>query len=723
VIEYVACDNATPMACDTATLYLTTLPINTIASTDDFNNTPFETPVSADVSTNDVDAEGNNQTFNLDGTNGGMDPADGSVTMNSDGSYTFTPANGFSGETEFDYVVCDDGTPVLCDTSTVYIEVLEPITVTSAQVIANPDANTVEEGQTGTGNVLSNDLDPDDLSPAVTTPLTNQTVPGVDDDGNPVANAGTLTLNTDGTYTFVPTPGFTGTVTQPYTICDPAIPAIDCDDTELIIDVLPNEGNSTFANDDAVMTDAGVDATGDVSANDTDSEADAQTVSSYMYDTDGDGNADAAGTVGTPTQVGGTNDQGVYVANAGDLTLNADGSYTFEPAPGFAGNVVIPYEICDDVTPTPACEEATLVITVLDVMRDYGDGPAAYPVAWHRKTTDANGDEVLDGATDVWLGTQTSFETSQQVNATATGDTNDDAITFGTAPGDFPDPIAPGTSYNVDITVNSSTADVVYYGLWIDWDQDGIYEDFYSGSQVTASPATATETITSPGGIAPGDEVNIRLRADDDPLSPADYEGGKSNGEVEDYQSRPVVLPVELSKFEARAEGCAVRLIWQSETEENFDYYAVEWSGNGQDYRTLDAINGKGGTTAAIYNYLDRSAQDFNYYRLKMVDLDGSYKYSKVVNIELNCEGDEDLVIYPNPSPKDNGILNIKFYSGREEAQINIVDMLGRTVKSVSLEVEREWNTVTLDISDLPSGTYNVQIAGDRKSKMLIIQE
>jgi len=49
--------------------------------------------------------------------------------------------------------------------------------------------------------------------------------------------------------------------------------------------------------------------------------------------------------------------------------------------------------------------------------------------------------------------------------------------------------------------------------------------------------------------------------------------------------------------------------------------------------------------------------------------------------------------------------------------------MMGRTVKSISLEVEKEMNRLTLDISDLPSGTYNVQIAGDRNSKMLIIQE
>ena len=106
-----------------------------------------------------------------------------------------------------------------------------------------------------------------------------------------------------------------------------------------------------------------------------------------------------------------------------------------------------------------------------------------------------------------------------------------------------------------------------------------------------------------------------------------------------------------------------------------------------------------------------------------MVDLDGSFKFSKTVSVKTNCANDEDLLIYPNPVAKNHGVLNIKFYSGRNEAQINIIDMLGRTIKSIYLEVEKEWNTINLDISDLPAGTYNIQIAGEKNSKMFIIQE
>ena len=137
----------------------------------------------------------------------------------------------------------------------------------------------------------------------------NMPVAGVDEDGNPVPNAGTLTLNADGTYTFTPTTGFTGTVTQPYTICDSGAPAV-CDDTELIINVLPDTDNTTFANDDAVVTDAGVTVMNDVSTNDTDTEMNDQSITDFLVDTDGAGAGDTPGTLSTPTQVGGTNDMG-----------------------------------------------------------------------------------------------------------------------------------------------------------------------------------------------------------------------------------------------------------------------------------------------------------------------------------------------------------------------------------------------------------------------------
>ena len=80
-----------------------------------------------------------------------------------------------------------------------------------------------------------------------------------------------------------------------------------------------------------------------------------------------------------------------------------------------------------------------------------------------------------------------------------------------------------------------------------------------------------------------------------------------------------------------------------------------------------------------------------------MVDLDGSFEYSEIISVRKNCDR-------------------------LREAQINTTDMLGRLVRTFSLEFEKEWNTSSLDISDLPAETYNVQIEGKKNSKILIIQ-
>ncbi|PKG50191.1 Ig-like domain-containing protein, partial [Olleya sp. 1-3] len=85
----------------------------------DINNTFQDQPVTGNVLTNDEDFEGDNQTVTAN-----TDPANGTVTIDAAGNYTYTPNAGFTGEDTFTYTICDDGNPQACDTATVYIEVL-----------------------------------------------------------------------------------------------------------------------------------------------------------------------------------------------------------------------------------------------------------------------------------------------------------------------------------------------------------------------------------------------------------------------------------------------------------------------------------------------------------------------------------------------------------------------------------------------------------------------
>ena len=760
-VAYQICDNGSPVACEMATLYLTVLPYeNSTQATNDYTNTPYDAQVTSTVLTNDRDLENNVQTVNSmmvdsdgNGTpdlskplatattvagvneNGTPNTNAGTLTQAADGKYTFIPTAGFVGVVTYSYVVCDDGAIQECETATVEIDVLPESNTSNSSVAASPDAFDTELNTTINSNIIINDNDPEGGTYTVTdaTIDTNgdgnlnatltigvgTTVAGIDEDGNAVANAGTLTLNAVGTMMFVPATGFTGTVNAEYEITDTDG---DTDTAPLVIEVVPNIGNQIFATDDSALTDAETPVSGDLVTNDNDPEFNLFAVTGLKVDSDGDGiadldkSADLGGV--TSITVGGVDKDGVAYTNAGTLVIDYDGTYTFTPAAGFSGNVNVDYTICDAVAPS-ACDVATLEISVLEIFRDYGDAPAIYPAAWHRAMADGDANNILDGTNDVWLGSSTTFEASGSVDA----DVNDDAITYGTTTGDFPTAITPSATYDVDIAVNSTSANTVHYGMWIDWDNNGTYEDFYSGSQATAGGAIATDatvTITAPASYT-GETVNTRLRVDDAPLLVADFQGGKTNGEVEDF-ARAIALPVKLSSFKAKENGCAVDLIWKTESEDKFEYFEIEWSGDGKDFKAVDQIISIGNNGGGTYHYSDSKSSAHNYYRLKMVDLDGAFEYSPVAYTRVNCtELEDEVIAYPNPLGGGQ-YLTVQFSAKNDTEQIMITDRLGRVIRRMTLDTQVGKNSVQLDLSDLSAGAYHLQIVGSRVAKTIVIQ-
>jgi hypothetical protein len=689
---------------------------------EDYNDTSYDTPVFGNVSINDMDVEGDNQSFALDGANGGMSAAEGTVTLNPNGVYQFTPAAGFSGETTFSYVACDDNISQACDTAMVYIEVIPSAIPAGQPMVLNPDANVIAEGQTTNSNVLANDFDPDGGTLSVSTPLTNMVVAGIDSELNNVANAGTLTLNADGTYTFVPAPGFMGTVTISYTVCNDETPQ-DCDDADLVIIVIANTGNMTFAGNDAAITDMGVVVSGDVSSNDTDGEGDDQSVSSYLYDSNGDGNHDAAGTVGSATTIGGTDENGAFVANAGMLTLATDGIFTFAPANGFTGNANITYTACDD-NAMQACDNATLAIIVLDANRDYGDAPTLYGNAWHRAITDTDGNFILDGSTNVWLGDNTDFESSELSGPSANGDDYDDAMSFGAGAGQFPLAVAPSQNFDVTVRLNGEqVGNEVFYGMWIDWDDDGTYDDFYNGSGIVASPVDITVNITAPATISGTGNVNVRLRSDDNAFSSSDFTGGRTNGEVEDYQ-RLIPLPVELISFTGLPKECDIHLSWSTASEVNNDHFVMEYSADGQGFSPLGYVEGNG-TTVDVqdYQFIHKNVRNpYSYYRIKQVDYDGSFEYSDVIMVKSECTSIvESIVIYPNPT---RDIANLEILSSKKTViDLILVDVAGKLLYQNEIQLNEGATKHVINMEKYAPGTYFISIKnGDSMETFEIVK-
>lgn len=162
-------------------------------------------------------------------------------------------------------------------------------------------------------------------------------------------------------------------------------------------------------------------------------------------------------------------------------------------------------------------------------------------------------------------------------------------------------------------------------------------------------------------------------------------------------------LPVELSKFEAISYDHRVALYWETQSEKNSDYFAIERSEDGKNFEKI-------GTTAAAgassfvrnYKFMDEQPlSGVSYYRLRQVDLDGNYTFSDVRSVKMETRG--DLVL--SPTIADN-TLEVDFgLTLTNDADLKIIDMgTGRVVKSLIKAAGT--SSTTINVGDLPAGSY-----------------
>ena len=195
--------------------------------------------------------------------------------INPDGSYEYTPAMGFTGEDTFDYTIID--TFGKTDEATVSIEVRdtnEPVDPSDPTTFNNTPPEATDDEFSSfvdvplTSSVMSNDSDPD-----------GDVITIADGAGDPAAapqtiattEGGTVTLNTDGTFTFTPSAVFNVEDTFDYTIVDPS-GATDTATVTLTVepDSDPATNDDPVAGNDLAVAPVGTPATTNLLANDTD---------------------------------------------------------------------------------------------------------------------------------------------------------------------------------------------------------------------------------------------------------------------------------------------------------------------------------------------------------------------------------------------------------------------------------------------------------------------
>ena len=299
---------------DTATVNITVACVNDAPSAGDDNaSTDEDTPLNASVAGNDADVDSASLTWSQ--VSG---PSNGSLSLNGDGSYTYTPNPNFCGSDAFTYQV-SDGT--LADTAAVAITV----NCVNDGPVAGDDSNSTNEDTPVSGSVAANDSDVESAS------LTFSLASG--------PSSGSVSFNGDGSYTYTPNANFCGSDAFTYQASDGSL--VDAATVSITVNCA---NDPPVANDSAQTTAEDTPLAGAVSSSDI------------------DGGAPSYALATGPAH--------------GTIVFNPDGTYTYSPAPDYNGPDSFTFTVSDGAGGSDSGEVSINVTAVNDAPFCAAAGPS-----------------------------------------------------------------------------------------------------------------------------------------------------------------------------------------------------------------------------------------------------------------------------------------------------------------------------------------------------------
>lgn len=182
-------------------------------------------------------------------------------------------------------------------------------------------------------------------------------------------------------------------------------------------------------------------------------------------------------------------------------------------------------------------------------------------------------------------------------------------------------------------------------------------------------------------------------------------------------------LPVTLTDFTGKLIRNDVMLQWKTSLEENFKQFEVERSYDGNSFTEIGVVNTGGNiNTEKHYQFYDRKiSQENNFYRLRMVDIGGTFEYSRIILIK-NPVGKKEFFVLTNPfgSSVDLELGNIEYGT----ATIKLVDLLGRTVMLKQYTVSPGMRIRLDGTGNLTAGVYIMEcVLNERRYVVRVLKE
>ncbi len=222
------------------------------------------------------------------------------------------------------------------------------------------------------------------------------------------------------------------------------------------------------------------------------------------------------------------------------------------------------------------------------------------------------------------------------------------------------------------------------------------------GAPVTCADATAgaTAEVIDLAALAPSTHYFMRVYS---------YSNTTTvRGSFNIIISAGAAIPVTLDNFAVQRTGKVNVAAWSTSQEINTSHFVIERSTDGRNFTSIGQVAASGNSnTARNYSFTDISpVRGINYYRLKIIDRDNSFKYSWIRNVRN--EGIADIAVYPNPV-KD--VLTVNIDADKSATGVmSITDISGKSILTKSISVIQGNNNLPVNVNSIAGGAYIIKV-------------
>lgn len=173
------------------------------------------------------------------------------------------------------------------------------------------------------------------------------------------------------------------------------------------------------------------------------------------------------------------------------------------------------------------------------------------------------------------------------------------------------------------------------------------------------------------------------------------------------------VLATNLIDFSATANKCTSKFAWLSSNETTLKQYNIEYSKDGINFKTIGTVYPKASSTSNNYEFnYDGIFEGKCFFRLKTIEIDNQFSYSKIVGIFMNCNN-ADVSIFPNPVAD---VLHINIFNDSECAAF----IYSSNGNLISRQLVKKGNNL-INIKALTNGMYIIKIVSESNMQVFRI--